>query len=266
MLDDDFENVVERQTPEGVGETFCLNLEGYEGPIDVLLQLSRDQKVDLTNISILQLADQYLEFVRQARSLRLELAADYLVMAAWLAYLKSRLLLPEPEGDDEPSGAEMAAALKFQLQRLQAMQNSAESLLSLPKLGSEVFARGMPEAIEIVQTSNYEATLYDLLKAYGRNKVRVEVSQLRILPGNLYSVSQAIGRLKRLLGETPGWRSLQGFLPPDLQDDLLRRSAVATTLTASLELCREGKLRIRQDGTFGPIYLRSADEEARPPV
>ena len=257
--DGDFEDGVERLDPEADGRSFRLNLEGYEGPIDVLLQLSRDQKVDLTNISILQLADQYLDFIRQARHLRLELAADYLVMAAWLAYLKSRLLLPEPEGEDEPSGAEMAAALKFQLQRLQAMQNSAERLMGLPKLGSEVFARGAPKPIEIVQKSSYEASLYDLLKAYGRNKVRVEASQLRILPGNLYSVSEAMERLSGLLGEMPGWRSLAGFLPSDLQDGLVMRSAIATTFAASLEMCREGKLRIRQEGTFGPIYLRGAE-------
>lgn len=254
-----FEEDEEGVTPESA---LRLDLEGFEGPIHVLLELARDQKVDILQISMTQLADQYLDFIRKAKELRLELAADYLVMAAWLAYLKSRLLLPEPEGEEEPSGAEMAAALKFQLQRLQAMQNSAERLLALPKLGSEIFPRGAPEAIEIVQTSQYEATLYDLLKAYGRNKVRVEASQLRILPGNLYSVAQAIERLTRLLGEMPGWHSLQGFLPPDLQDGLLQRSALAATLTASLELCREGKLRIRQEGTFGPIYLRSAEEEA----
>ena len=266
MSDDDFESIVERVDPDIADGTFRLNLEGYEGPIDALLQLSRDQKVDLTNISILQLADQYLEFIRQARGLRLELAADYLVMAAWLAYLKSRLLLPEPQSDDEPSGAEMAAALKFQLQRLQAMQDSAQHLMARPQLGSEVFCRGAPEPIEIVQNSRYEASLYDLLKAYARNKVRAEVSQLRILPSNLYTVDQAIKRLSRLLGEMPGWRMLVGFLPTDLQDDLLMRSALASTLAASLELCREGKIKIRQEGTFGPIYVRGADDEAGTPT
>ena len=151
---------------ESSGGDLVLDLQGYEGPIDALLQLARDQKVDLTHISILALADQYLEFVRQARRLRLELAADYLVMAAWLAYLKSRLLIPEPDGDEEPSGAQMAAALRFQLQRLQAMQNAGGQLMAGPHLGREVFPRGAPEPLRVVTQAKYQASLYDLLKAY----------------------------------------------------------------------------------------------------
>ena len=247
------------EAPEG---PFRLDIDGYEGPIDVLLQLARDQKVDLTRISILALAEQYLDFVRRARRLHLELAADYLVMAAWLAYLKSRLLLPEPaSGEEEPSGAEMAAALRFQLQRLESMQEAGRRLMARPRLGIEVFARGAPELLAVITHTSYEASLFDLLQAYARQSNRIEATQLRIPPSDLYSVDEAIRRLRGLLGSSPGWRSLSAFLPADLRDGLIWRSALASTLTASLELCREGKLRIRQDGTYGPIYLRGVGEE-----
>jgi len=248
------------RAPAGDG-MLLLDLDGYEGPIDVLLQLAREQKVDLTRISILALADQYLEFVRQARKLHLEIAADYLVMAAWLAYLKSRLLLPEPDDEEEPSGAEMAAALKFQLQRLEAMQNAGQRLMDRPQLGVALFPRGAPEPLEVVPTTVYQVTLYELLKAYAQNAVRSQASQLRIAPLNLYSVEDALQRLRSLIGDTPDWRSLFTFLPTDLLDDLQRRSAVASTFAASLEMAREGKLHIRQDGLFGPIFLRGVVEQ-----
>jgi segregation and condensation protein A len=234
---------------------FRLDLDGYEGPIDVLLQLAREQKVDLTQLSILALADQYLDFVTRARRLRLELAADYLVMAAWLAYLKSRLLLPEPTTDEEPSGAEMAAALKFQLQRLEAMQEAGVRLMGLPRLGRDVFPRGEPAPLRVVSNATYEISLYELLKAYGRNRMQSEAVSLRIDPSDLYSVDDALHRLANLLGEIPGWRSLSSFLPPELQGGLVLRSAIASTLAATLEMTREGKIRIRQDGPFEPIYL-----------
>lgn len=248
-------------------DRLLLELDGYAGPIDVLLELARDQKVDLTQIRILDLAEQYLEFVREARALRLELAADYLVMAAWLAYLKSRLLLPETGGDEEPSGAEMAAALKFQMQRLQAMRDAGEKLMALPQLGNDIFARGTPERLKTKTTTQYEASLFDLLKAYGRNKDRATtVTNLQIRATELYSVDDAISRLSTLFGTSvPGWRSLSSFLPTDLRDSLMTRSALAATFAASLELCKAGKLRIRQDGMFGPIYLRNATEEQQEP-
>jgi segregation and condensation protein A len=244
----------------GDSESFRLDLEGYEGPIDVLLQLARDQKVDITRLSILELAEQYLEFVRRARKLRLELAADYLVMAAWLAYLKSRLLIPSTESDEEPSGAEMAAALKFQLQRLEAMQDAGARLLARSQLGQEVFARGQPEPLRRLTHASYEATLFELLSAYVRNHARVEATSLQIAPLGLYSVEEALQRLSGLMGPTPNWRTLATFLPSDLQGGLLWRSAMASTLAASLEMCREGKLQIRQDGPFGQIYLRGVAE------
>lgn len=239
-----------------------LDLDGYEGPIDVLLQLAREQKVDLTRISILALAEQYLAFVRAARHLRLELAADYLVMAAWLAYLKSRLLLPEEAGEEEPSGAEMAAALRFQLQRLEAMQEAGRRLMLRPQLGRDFFGRGEPEPLKTVNRVRYEASLYDLLKAYAVHSARAETPMdLRIPPMDLYSVDDAIQRLRGLIGEVPSWRTLMSFLPPEIEGSQLWRSALASIFAASLELCREGELRIRQEGNFGPIYLRSARED-----
>ena len=252
-------------------DALVLDLDGYEGPIDMLLQLARDQKVDLTRISILALANQYLDFVSRARKLRLELAADYLVMAAWLAYLKSRLLLPEPEEGEEPSGAEMAAALKYQLQRLQAMRDAGARLMALPRLGRDVFARGEPMPLRIVAETTYDISLYELLSAYGRSRSRVQATTLRIEPADLYSVDDALTRLTGLLGEMPGWRTLSSFLPPELQGGLqgglLWRSAIASTLAASLEMSKQGRVRIRQDGPFEPIYLRSGpshDQQTEP--
>jgi segregation and condensation protein A len=237
-----------------------VDLEGYEGPIDMLLTLAREQKVDLTKISILALADQYLAYITAARRLRLEIAADYLVMAAWLAYLKSRLLLPEPEPADEPSGAELAAALTHQLQRLEAMQQAGARLMARPQLGRDVFARGAPEGLPRVLRPIYDATLYDLLKAYGDQRQRKENAVLHIEAPELYSMDDALQRLGRLLGRMPEWRTLISFLPPGLRGGIVERSAVAATFAASLELVRAGKLQLRQDSAFGPIYLRSLPE------
>ncbi|MDX1709912.1 MAG: ScpA family protein [Rhodovibrionaceae bacterium] len=258
--DPHFEEDTAPPRPEGDGR-LVVDLEGFEGPIDVLLQLARDQKVDVTRISILELAEQYLAFVREARRLRLELAADYLVMAAWLAYLKSRLLLPEPEDDgEEPSGAEMAAALRFQLQRLEAMQEAARGLFRRPALGSERLPRGAPEALDVVTTPRYQATLYDLLRAYARQRSRGQPEGLRIGAMELYSVDDALARLRRLLGSGPDWRTLSSFLPHDLKDETVHRSAVASHLAATLEMVRDGDLEVRQDGIFGPILVRRKSE------
>lgn len=252
-VEDGFEAVV----PDARrGERLVLNLEGYEGPLDALLGLAREQKVDLAQISILQLADQFLEFVTRARALRLEVAADYLVMAAWLAYLKSRLLLPQAEDGEEPSGAEMAAALAFQLRRLEAMREVGTKLFARPQLGREVFARGAPEAMDLVRKNVYEVTLYDILRAYGEQQRRPKAGPLTIEDLDLYSVDEAIRRLGKLLGEMPDWQALENFLPGELRSDVGRRSAVAATFAASLELVREGKATLRQDRVFGPIYVR----------
>ena len=243
-----------------VSAELVVDLEGYEGPIDMLLTLAREQKVDLTKISILQLADQYLAYIGAARRLRLEIAADYLVMAAWLAYLKSRLLLPEPAPEDEPTGAELAAALTHQLQRLEAMQQAGARLMARPQLGRDVFARGAPEGLPRVLKPVYEATLYDLLRAYGDQRQRKEQAVLHIEAPELFSMDDALQRLGRILGRVPDWRSLMSFLPPGLHGGIVERSAVAATFAASLELVRSGRLQLRQDSTFGPIYIRSLPE------
>jgi len=239
-----------------------VDLEGYEGPIDMLLQLAREQKVDLTKISILALADQYLAYISAARRLRLEIAADYLVMAAWLAYLKSRLLLPEPAPPDEPSGAELAAALTHQLRRLEAMQQAGARLMARPQLGRDVFARGAPEGLRRVLKPIYDVTLYELLRAYGDQRQRKEGSVLHIEAPELYSMDDALHRLERFLGRVPDWRALMTFLPPGLRGGVIERSAVAATFAASLELVRAGKLQLRQERAFGPIYIRSLPDNA----
>jgi segregation and condensation protein A len=256
--EDSFEQT-ERLTPESVDDgQFLLDLDGYEGPIDVLLALARDQKVDLTKLSILDLADQYLEFVARARRLRLELAADYLVMAAWLAYLKSKLLLPEPEGEGEPTGAELAAALAYQLQRLEAMQDAGARLMGRAQLGRDIFPRGAPESIRIVAKPVYQLTLYELLRAYGNHVTRQQLPQtLHILPMELYSMDDAMKRLGDMLGHMPDWTVLTSFMPAEFKSALQRRSAIAATFAASLEMVRSGRAQLRQDGTFGPIFLRS---------
>lgn len=243
------------------GERLVVDLEGYEGPIDVLLTLARDQKLDLTRISILALADQYIAFIAQARRVRLEIAADYLVMAAWLAYLKSRLLLPTPSTDKaEPSAADMAAALAFQLQRLQAMQDAGARLMARPQLGKDVFPHGAPEGIRVVAKHVYTATLYDLLKAYGEHRTRRQPALLRIAPTELYSMEVALERLSSILGRLPDWATLHSFIPPELAGGVVARSALAAMFTAGLELVRSGRLQLRQDRTFGPIFIRKAPD------
>lgn len=240
-------------------QDLVLDLDGFEGPIDLLLNLARQQKVDLTRISILRLAEQYLEFIAAARRLRLEIAADYLVMAAWLAYLKSRLLLPEPETGEETPAPELADALALRLRRLDAMRNAGEDLLQRPRLGRDVFARGAPEGIEVVQTHVYEVSLFELLKAYGDNRRRIDSSKLTIETSNLYSLSDALERLSRQIGHTVEWTALAAYFPEGLTDALVFRSAVASTLAASLELVRDGKAAIRQSNAFGPIQIRGKE-------
>ena len=237
-----------------------VDLAGYEGPIDVLLKLAREQKVDLIHISILELADQYLKFVAEAHRLRLELAADYLVMAAWLAYLKSRLLLPDPQPGDEPTGEELAANLTYQLQRLEAMQQAGVRVMARPQLDRDTFARGMPEGLVMVSRIVYDVSLYDLLRAYGEGRSRNEGAVLHIEAAELYSMDEALERLTRILGHVPEWRSLASFLPTGLANGLVGRSAIAATFAASLELARSGRLQLRQDSAFGPIWLRSLPE------
>lgn len=251
-----------RPAQPGESGPLLLDLEGFEGPIDILLALARDQKVDLTKISILKLADQYLEFITQAREIRLELAADYLVMAAWLAYLKSRLLLPSVEEDGEQlSAAEMAERLAFQLQRLEAMRKIGRALMDRPRLNRDFFARGAPEAVEVVNHSVYELSLFELLKSYGEFRTRENITSLRIDPTELFSTEAALDRLRSLLGDVPDWATLSTFLPADMPRGLVARSAMAATFAASLEMVKAGELMVRQEGTFAPIYVRKATQE-----
>ncbi|MDD3288930.1 MAG: ScpA family protein [Alphaproteobacteria bacterium] len=233
-----------------------LALNGFEGPIDLLLNLAREQKVDLSKIAILPLAEQYLNFIASARKLRLEVAADYLVMAAWLAFLKSRLLLPVEEIENAEDPAGMADALRFQLLRLEAMQKAAKELQLLPQLGVDIFMRGAPEEIEIEEKPIYFLPLYDLLSALGAPQRRRKPDNYNIVPNRLYSMEESVGRLRHLLGAVPSWSVLQKFLPSVESEGLEARSAVASTFAATLELVKLGELELRQDGTFAPIYLR----------
>jgi segregation and condensation protein A len=243
---------------------FVLDLDGYEGPIDLLLALAREQKVDLARISILALADQYLAFIAEQRRLQLEIAADYLVMAAWLAYLKSRLLLPEPPEEEGPSAVELAEALAHRLRRLAAMQRAGAALMAQPLLGRDVFARGAPEGLDRIDRPVFELSLYDLLRAYGDSHRRQHGQVLTILPSSYHSLAEALERLARLVGQVPEWRELENFLPEELRSGPLRRSALASTFAALLELAKAGRLELRQDRSFGPLYLRSATRaEAR---
>ena len=235
-----------------------LDLDGYEGPIDLLLTLAREQKVDLARISILQLADQYLAFIAEQRRLQLEVAADYLVMAAWLAYLKSRLLLPDPPEDDgEPSAVELAEALAHRLRLLEAMQRAGTALMARPLLGRDVFARGTPEGLATIDQPVYELSLYELLKAYGASHRRQHGQVLTILPSAYRSLSDAMEHLARLVGHVPEWRELMAFFPEDWRSEPLGKSALAATFAATLELAKTGQVELLQDRPFGPLYLRS---------
>lgn len=238
-------------------ESLVVDLAGFEGPLDLLLHLARTQKVDLTRISVLALAEQYLVFIERARKIRIELAADYLVMAAWLAYLKSRLLIPKQAKDDGPSGEEMAASLAFRLKRLEAMRDAATRLINRNRLGRDVFARGMPEHIPTERRSSFEASLYDLLNAYSSLRQRHAVTQVTIEKRTVWSLSDAREILSLLVGGfEDDWAALDSFILRYLRNPTERTTAIASAFAATLELVREGRLELRQDGAFQPIYLR----------
>ena len=237
-----------------------VNLDGFEGPIDLLLSLAREQKVDLKKISILPLAEQYLQFINNVRELDLEIAADYLVTAAWLAYLKSCLLLPDPEPEQNDEIIDMTDALRYQLLRLEAMQQAAKRLQSLPKLGQARFKRGAPEQSYSSSEFVWTASLYDLLACYGNIRSNGEAETLTIVATRLYSVEEAAKRLFNLISSMSDWTVLQNFLPPNLSNPMDVRSATASHFAASLELAREGMLRLRQDSHFAPIYLKIREQ------
>jgi len=235
-----------------------VDVDGFEGPLDLLLALARTQKVDLTKISILALVEQYLEFVTEARRMRLELAADYLVMAAWLAYLKSRLLIPEQKDEDEPTGEELAAALAFRLRRLEAMREAADKLFSRNLLGRDVFARAAPETESIVQKSVFSATVYELLSAYATQRQRQSVTSVQVLRRTVWSLQEARELLTRMIGRIAEWAPITSYLQDYLYDDKDWATVVASTFSASLEMVREGQIEMRQSGAFQPVYVRAA--------
>ncbi len=233
-------------------------VDGFEGPLDLLLALARNQKVDLTRISVLELAEQYLEFIEIIRRRNLELAADYLVMAAWLAYLKSRLMLPPTEmGEGEPTANEMASLLRWRLQRLHAMREAATRLMARNRLGREIFTRGSPEPMSIVRLPEYADTLYDLLTAYSTQRLkRAGVRSYKPAHAPVLLIEEARERLERILGSIGSWTGLSRFLPPEWSGGAKRRSGMASTFLASLELTRDGKLEMRQLTPYSEIYIR----------
>jgi segregation and condensation protein A len=238
-------------------EALIVDVEGFEGPLDLLLTLSRTQKVDLRKISVLQLAEQYLLFVNRAKQLRIELAADYLVMAAWLAFLKSRLLLPPDPTAEGPSAEDMAAHLAFQLERLQAMREAAAQLMARDRLGQDVFGRGVSEEVARVRRISYSATLLDLMQAYARIRTRDEFRPYAFDRRDVYTLEQALDRLRGLIGYAGDWTDLSSYLPDGWgAEPSRRRSATAATFAASLELAKQGQIEIRQNDTFAPISIR----------
>jgi segregation and condensation protein A len=246
-------------------ERLVVDVAGFEGPLDLLLNLARDQKVDLAKISILALAEQYLAFIEAARQLRLEIAADYLVMAAWLAYLKSRLLLPAEEEDDEPTGEELALILARRLKHLEAIRAAGRKLMSSPRLGVDVFARGMPEALTVNSRIVWEASLHDLLSAYASLRLRGIVVTHKVAKRHVFTLQEARERLMQMMGTSTHWEMLDAYLIEYLVQPELRATARASAFSASLELVREGEVELRQSGHFAPLFVRRrAKEEAAP--
>ncbi|TIN22288.1 MAG: segregation/condensation protein A [Mesorhizobium sp.] len=236
--------------------SLVVDVAGFEGPLDLLLHLARTQKVDLARISILALVEQYLTFVETARTLRLELAADYLVMAAWLAFLKSKLLIPKQPGDEGESGEELAAVLQFRLKRLEAMRDASARLVNRNRLGRDVFARGMPEMVIVEKRNAYSASLYDLLTAYAQQRQKQAINNVTIARRGVWSLKDARDILTRLVGAVSDWTTLESFLIVYMTSPEERRTAIASSFAATLELVREGTMDMRQDEVFAPIYLR----------
>ena len=249
--DEDFDSRPIRKPDE-----LNLDQDGWEGPLDLLLSLARSQKVDLAQISILALVEQYLAFVAEARALKLEVAADYLVMAAWLAYLKSCLLLPkDPEAD--PSAEEIALRLQLRLLRLDAMREAGARLLGRDRLGRDVFLRGNPEGLRLVRKAQWQARMFDLIAAYGSVQARTQPAMHIVHARSVMTLEEAIARVGRMIGMALEWTTLESFLPPTA-DAMFRRSALASSFLAALELARLGRIDIEQDEAFSPLRLRAA--------
>ena len=263
-IKDDFEGTeAANAAPE---EALVVAVDGFEGPLDMLLALARNQKVDIAKISVLKLADQYLAFIEAAKGHNLELSADYLVMAAWLAYLKSRMILPQPESEDgEPTADEMAARLRWRLKRLEVMREAAARLMARDRLGREVFARGRPEPVNVVKLRTHTDTLYDLLNSYSTQR-------LKKLGGKTYQPRQhrtpdrgGARPAERMLGRISDWSALDRLLPLEWSAGLRRRSALASTLLACLELARDGRIELRQLKPFDPVYVKDRLAPPEPP-
>jgi segregation and condensation protein A len=249
-MDDEFEL---QPAPQ---EALTIAVDGWEGPLDLLLTLARTQKVDLKQISILALVDQYIAFVNEARALKLELAADYLVMAAWLAYLKSALLLPR-DPEVEPSAEELALRLQLRLQRLDAMRDAGARLMGRDRIGRDVFLRGNPEGLRVVRRPNWEASLYELIAAYGVVKARTQPAFHVVARRAVMTLEEALALVARMIGQKLDWASLESFLPQDMAPDH-RRSAVASSFVAALELARQGRLQLAQEAAFAPLMVKAA--------
>jgi segregation and condensation protein A len=259
MSSDTFDSALASQLAADRGDTelaMIVDVEGFEGPLDLLLALARQQKVDLAKISILALADQYLIFVEEARKMRLELAADYLVMAAWLAYLKSRLLLPEAAPGEGPSAEDMALALAYRLRRLEAFREVATRLMGRPQLNRDVFARGAPEPIAEVKQSEYSATLYDLLSAYSSQRQRTVLSRVRFKKRTVWSLAEARACLERLIGQSEDWSRVDAFLISYVVEPALAATVFASSFASALEMVKEGLAEVHQKESFSPIYMR----------
>jgi segregation and condensation protein A len=237
-------------------ETLTIDIDGWEGPLDLLLALARNQKVDLRQLSILQLVDQYLTYVNEARELKLEVAADYLVMAAWLAYLKSALLLPR-DPEIEPSPEELALRLQLRLERLNAMREAGARLVARDRMGRDVFPRGAPEGLKVVRKSRWQAEIYDLIAAYGQISARTRPVMHVVAVRPVMTLEDAIARVSELVGERIDWSTIESFLPEEAEG-LYRKSALASSFVAALELARQGRVELKQKSAFAPLYLKAA--------
>lgn len=251
-----FDDWVSEKKPDTGADVLYVDVNGYEGPLDLLLDMARRQKVDLANISVLALAEQYLAFIETIRQKRIEVAADYLVMAAWLAYLKSRLMVPQLPSDEEPSGEDLAAELQFRLKRLEAMRGASAAMMRRPRRDKDVFARGAPEPVRIDRRNDWDVSLYELLKAYAIQRERGVPDDYTPLQRSVWSLQEAHDILQRLIGDSAEWVPLHAYLKSYLALEEERATVIASTFTASLELARLGQVELRQSQTFGPLFVR----------
>lgn len=243
---------------EDAADTLNIDIDGWEGPLDVLLALARNQKVDLRAISILELVEQYLSFVNEARALKLELAADYLVMAAWLAYLKSALLLPR-NPEETPSPEELALRLQLRLERLNAMREAGARLVARDRLGRDVFQRAAPEGLRVLRKATYEAEIYDLIAAYGRISARTRPVMHVVAARDVMTLEEAIERVAALIGSRIDWSAIESFLPEGATG-MYRKSALASSFLAALELAKQGRVELKQKSAFAPLYVKGLAE------